>query len=255
MDIVDLEELQDLQDTFALATGMAAVIVDRKGVFLTKPSNFTDFCKCIRESEVGIKRCEACDADGSGIYVCHAGLTEFAEPIMINDVEYGKVLGGQVFSKEPDIEKLKEFAGEFGISEDEYREVLERVPVRSKSVIGAACKLLKEWMNLFVNFQYERKKNGTKLAVLEDEMEMMVSKTKDITMKTRGLEKISKEQTILSLNASIEAGRAGDAGKGFSIVANQMGELAESSAKIYEAIVEDARMIHSTVEHLENAFK
>ena len=108
---------------------------------------------------------------------------------------------------------------------------------------------------MFINFQYERKKNGTKLAVLEDEMETMISKTKYITIKTRGLEKISKEQTILSLNASIEAGRAGDAGKGFSIVANQMGELAESSAKIYEAIVEYAHMIHSSVEHLENAFK
>ena len=82
----------------------------------------------------------------------------------------------------------------------------------------------------------------------------MISRTADITSKTRELKKISKEQKILSVNASIEAGRAGDAGKGFRIVANQMGELTESSSKIYETIIEDAAIIHTFVEHLEDVF-
>ena len=44
IDFIDLEELQKMQDTFSLATGMAAITVDLKGDFITKPSNFTDFC-------------------------------------------------------------------------------------------------------------------------------------------------------------------------------------------------------------------
>lgn len=55
--------------------------------------------------------------------------------------------------------------------------------------------------------------------------------------------------------ASIEAARAGDAGRGFTIVAKQMGELAKSSSKIYSAIVENANMIHESAEKLDKTFE
>lgn len=256
LDVIDLKELQRVQDTFALATGMAAVTVNMKGAFITKPSNFTDFCmKFTRKSELGAKRCAKCDAEGTGSYFCHAGLMDFAEPIVINGVQYGNVLGGQVLPMEPDIEKFKGIAKELGISEKPYLDALSKVSVRSEEAIRAASMLLRELVNMLVNFRYEMKKNESKISVLENEMENMITRTRDITARTKGLEKISKEQTILSLNASIEAGRAGDAGKGFSIVANQMGELAESSAKIYKAIIEDTNLIHTSVERLEKAFQ
>lgn len=47
---------------------------------------------------------------------------------------------------------------------------------------------------------------------------------------------VAEETNLLSLNASIEAARAGDAGKGFAIVAGQIGKLAANSSSAADDI-------------------
>ncbi|MGG1940021.1 methyl-accepting chemotaxis protein [Paenibacillus polymyxa] len=59
---------------------------------------------------------------------------------------------------------------------------------------------------------------------------------------------IVKQTQILSFNASIEASRAGEAGKGFSVVAHEMGQLAQQSAISIREIDE---ILSSFVEQIE----
>ena len=139
---IDVEKLQLLQDTFSDATGLAAVTVDNNGKQITKPSNFTDFCmNYIRQSNSGRRLCEKCDKEGKGAYKCHAGLMDFAEPIIINGEKIGSVLGGQILYEQPDEEKFVELANKLDIDQKGLLEALRKIPIRTEKSIEAASKL------------------------------------------------------------------------------------------------------------------
>ena len=55
--------------------------------------------------------------------------------------------------------------------------------------------------------------------------------SEEITNITNVIGNIAEETNLLSLNASIEAARAGESGRGFSVVATQIGQLAQTSAE------------------------
>ena len=115
-DFMDMEKLQELQDQFSDATGLAAIAVDSKGEYMTEGSNFTDFCmKYTRGSAEGNRRCIKCDNECTGTYFCHAGLMDFAFDIVVDGERLGAMIGGQVLPNEPDEEKFRATAEELGI--------------------------------------------------------------------------------------------------------------------------------------------
>ncbi len=65
---------------------------------------------------------------------------------------------------------------------------------------------------------------------------------------------ITNQTKLLSLNASIEAARAGDAGRGFSIVAEEIGNLASSSSQTVAEIQGICNSTKQNIEKVEECF-
>jgi len=75
---------------------------------------------------------------------------------------------------------------------------------------------------------------------------------RDIGEKTKVINDIVFQTKLLSFNASVEAARAGEYGKGFSVVAEEVGNLAQmsgtSSQEISKMLVESSQQVHDLLE-------
>ena len=237
-DFMDLQKMQKVQDEFSNATGLAAIAIDNDGQYLTEGSNFTDFCmKYTRGSLEGNKRCIKCDSECSGTYFCHAGLMDFSIDLMINDKKLGSIIGGQVLPKEPDEEEFRAVARELNIDPDAYIQALNKVPRSTEAKIRASADLLGLIMNQSINLEYVKAKTVGKLDELSVEIKNATDLIETINNNTHSLQSIANKQKMLSLNASIEAARSGEAGVGFAVVAKSMGDLLHNLLRFMEILI------------------
>lgn len=165
-DFIPVETLQKIQDAFSAMTGMAALTTDKYGTAVTKGSNFTKFCmEYTRKSETGRKRCEQCDKNGaemafrkgrSCVYECHAGLMDYAAPILVNGELIGCFIGGQVLPEHPDPEKYRRIAEEIGVEPEDYLEALKTVYILEKEQINHAADFLYVTANILSEIAYNK---------------------------------------------------------------------------------------------------
>lgn len=251
-DFCDMEKFESIMNNWAICTGLATVAVGADGTYISGCYNFTDFCiKLTRGCAEGKRRCEKCDAEGEGVYNCHAGLIDFGIPITLPDgTVLGSVIGGQVLPENPDEEEFRRTAREFHINEDEYIEALHKVKVKTKEEIEASAHLLGDVINMYVRSCYAESENSKVIGKLKTGVEKAVEQIGSANECTKKIASFTQKQKILSLNASIEAARAGEAGKGFAVVASEVQKLALEMAQSSTLISTELGQLTDTIREL-----
>jgi ligand-binding sensor protein/nitrogen-specific signal transduction histidine kinase len=151
-DVIDINFLQRFQDDFAESVGLASITVDVDGNPITSPSKYTKFCmEYTHSSKCGDKRCaeshrkggeEAARTGKPVVYECHAGLIDFAAPIMLEGKLIGTILGGQVLTSAPIADKYRKIANEIGVDEEGYVAAVNEITILSRKRVEAAANVL-----------------------------------------------------------------------------------------------------------------
>lgn len=83
---------------------------------------------------------------------------------------------------------------------------------------------------------------------LLEQMNHLVQFSENIHAIVHTIGSISQKTKILALNAAIEAARAGEHGRGFSVVANEVGELANQTSSAVEETRENITLIQEEIQ-------
>ena len=156
----------------------------------------------------------------------HNELREFTQDLTVGGFRAGTVIGGIV---------LGDYPGDSAPSQE---------------VVSASGQLLAEMLNLWANALYYRKSNADSVEAFAKEEKKVRDAVGQIKYKAKGLEQTATMEKMLSLNAAIEAGRAGKAGVGFGVVADEIGRMANESAAVYQEIQELVKQVEESMERL-----
>ena len=189
-DLLSLETIQQLQDSFARATGVASIITKPDGTPITKPSNFCRLCSIIRNTEKGLKNCYTDAAlnrthKGNLVYqkCLSAGLWDCGARITIDDKHLANWMIGQIKNEDLDEKSILEYAREIGADETEYRAALAEVttmPLEKFKDISTS-------LHILANQLSEQAYQNLHLKQNQKHLDMLVKE------KTEDLEKVNKQ--------------------------------------------------------------
>ncbi|MDE5747388.1 MAG: PocR ligand-binding domain-containing protein [Acetatifactor sp.] len=175
-DLIDVETLRLIQESFSNMTGIASLITDKNGIALNEGSHFSEFCnKYVRATKKGKKKCEKCDRTGAETtqkngapcaYRCHAGLMDFAVPIMVSGHKVGCFIGGQVLTETPDEEKIRQVAADIGVNPEELVAAARKVNILKEEDVKSKIEALSNIANILSDMAYNKHQLNVKNAEL-----------------------------------------------------------------------------------------
>lgn len=145
--------------------------------------------------------------------------------------------------------QLAESAQTLAEGATEQAGAIEELTATIENINESAAATAKEASEKAKQAELDAEKSQSDLIELTNAMQRINDTSRMIQNIIGEIEDIASQTNLLSLNASIEAARAGDAGRGFGVVADQIGKLADDSAK---SAVNTRELIERSLVEIEN---
>lgn len=201
----DLDILQEIQESFSAATGLASVLADMNGVHIGPGSGFSNFCNRIRSHEKGCNSCTMSNYIAASIarknkkpyiYKCHAGLIDMVVPIFVESKFIGSMLAGQIKCHDKEFPEIKKMPAKYKWKDDEecvsFYNNIEVLPRRK---IEASAQTL----FLMTNYFIEKSISETNQIKLNEQNNILIEEIKH----KHKLEKSLKEAELKALQHQI----------------------------------------------------
>lgn len=151
------------------------------------------------------------------------------------------------------MEETSASLGQINESINEVYATVENISSNADDGSRSANDTMAKAAQIYTQAQREQQAAKQLARDMADSMNEKIEKSKavtEISSLTANILEITEETNLLSLNASIEAAKAGEAGRGFVVVAEEIGKLATNSAEAASRIQEVSEGVITAVNEL-----
>ena len=167
--LIEKDKLVRIIETFTKATDITIDINDAMGFPVVQHDYFYGFCRSIRSTEVGLKRCidsnaqlgfKTIEQGNSCTGKCHAGVMLMSVPIMVEAQFYGSITCGQMHLEKPEIhgiEAMLQTTADLGLDPEHLTQTFREIQIISMDKCQAAGGLIQIVVSYIVELIYRAK--------------------------------------------------------------------------------------------------
>ncbi len=151
------------------------------------------------------------------------------------------------------MEETAASAEEMNATSSEISTAIDLVSKRAQEGSASVNTITQKAENLKLNAITSNKNAYGVYSEAKDNLQSAINQSKavdQIDMLAQSILQITSQTNLLALNAAIESARAGESGKGFSVVADEIRKLAEESARTATSIKQVIKTVMTSVKDL-----
>jgi two-component system LytT family sensor kinase len=170
LNYIETEKMLQIIESFTNATDITIDINDNLGFPLVEHNYYTGFCKYIRSTKDGLRRCiettanigfHSANKGRVAIAHCHTGALIMAMPIIVEKLFLGSITCCQIHLSPPDeqlIAKMLKAAEDLGLEKERLMESFARINVISHEKSAAVSNLIQLVVNYITELIFRTKK-------------------------------------------------------------------------------------------------